>query len=122
MNFIKRVNDFEKNAQQKLAKEIYAYFASGADEEITMQENQSAFKRISLLTKQLIGVNQPSLKTRILGKEVSLPFGFAPCAMHKLAHPKGESITARIAHSEDLCFTLSTLSTTSLKESNSALI
>ena len=80
-----------------------------------MQENQTAFKRLSLLTKQLIGVNQPNLKTEILGRDISLPFGFAPCAMHKLAHPKGESITASVAHSEDLCFTLSTLSTTSLK-------
>jgi isopentenyl diphosphate isomerase/L-lactate dehydrogenase-like FMN-dependent dehydrogenase len=45
---------------------------------------------MSLLTKQLMtGGDQSSLKTKILGKEVSLPFGFAPCAMHKLAHPQG---------------------------------
>jgi hypothetical protein len=31
MNFIKQVNDFEKNAQKKLPGDIYAYFASGAD-------------------------------------------------------------------------------------------
>lgn len=39
--------------------------------------------------------------------------------MHKLAHIEGEAITAEVAHQEDLCFVLSTLSTVSLKESNS---
>lgn len=31
MKDIRKVNDFEKNAQEKLDSEIYAYFSSGAD-------------------------------------------------------------------------------------------
>ena len=59
-----------------------------------MHENETAFKRLSLLTKQMKGGASLTLKTRILGHEVGLPFGFAPSAMHKLAHPRGEAVTA----------------------------
>lgn len=69
------------------------------------------------MTKQFIRVIKPTLNTSILGKNVDLPFGFAPSAMHKLAHPAGEAITATVAYKEAICFTLSTLSTTNLTQS-----
>jgi len=38
-----------------------------------------------------------SLKTKILGRQVDLPFGIAPFAMQRLLTPKGELVSAKIA-------------------------
>jgi isopentenyl diphosphate isomerase/L-lactate dehydrogenase-like FMN-dependent dehydrogenase len=40
-------------------------------------------------------MNTVSTKTKILGKEVDIPFGVAPVAMQKLIHSEGEVLAAR---------------------------
>ena len=39
------LNDFEELARQVLPKVFFAFFADGADEEVTLNENKAAFKR-----------------------------------------------------------------------------
>lgn len=52
----------------------------------------------------------------MLAYQVALPFGFAPTAMHCLAHPEGEKATSRAAAKFNMAMGLSTYSTTSLEE------
>lgn len=47
---------------------------------------------------------------------VSLPFGFAPSAMHCLAHPDGEKATSRAAARKNVPMALSTYSTVSIED------
>lgn len=61
-----------------------------------------------------------SFDTKFLGKDVGLPFGVAPTASHKLAHEDGEKILASISEKRNMVFTLSTLSSTSLTDIQSA--
>lgn len=93
---------------------MYGYFASGANDEITLRENIDAFSAIYVIPRVLTGLSQIDLSTKVLGSSLKKPFGFAPSAMQRLAHPLGEQISARIALQEGLCLTLSTLSTVSL--------
>ena len=39
------VNDFEELARKTLPKYAYDFFASGANEELTLKENSEAYKR-----------------------------------------------------------------------------
>lgn len=39
------VNDYEREAKQKLPRGVYGYYRSGADDERTLRENKSAFSR-----------------------------------------------------------------------------
>ena len=57
-----------------------------------------------------------STKTKVLGHELSLPFGVAPLAMQKLIHPLGEVVLAKEALAQGTAFGLSMLSTTSTRE------
>lgn len=66
-----------------------------------------------------------SMKTTILGREMSLPFGIAPTAMHKLVHKEGEKLVARVALEKNICLTISNLATVKIgdiaKENKSGL-
>ena len=48
--------------------------------------------------------------------QVSLPFGFSPTAMQKLAHPEGEVATSRAAANMGIPMCLSSYGNTSLEE------
>jgi isopentenyl diphosphate isomerase/L-lactate dehydrogenase-like FMN-dependent dehydrogenase len=99
---------------------VFDYFASGADDEITLHNNRSAFSKLYLSPHSLTGVSHIDIHTQILGHRLQKPFGFAPSAMQRLAHPGGEMISAKVAYEEGICLTLSTLSTVSLTESSSS--
>ena len=43
---ITNVTEYEAIAKQRLPKLIYDYYASGAEDEWTLQENREAFARI----------------------------------------------------------------------------
>jgi len=108
--------DFESLAQGRLSEPIWNYFASGANDEITLRNNRNAFSRIDLYYKVLVGASERSLQTKILDQEISIPILIAPSAFHKLAHPDGELATACAAGAQGTIMILSTLSTTPVEE------
>jgi len=116
MNRAVNLMDFESIARECLPQPIWNYFASGANDEITLRNNREAFSRINLYYKVLVNVNECSLQTEILGQKNSIPILIAPLAFHKLAHPEGEMATARAAGAQGTIMILSTMSTTPVEE------
>ena len=49
----------------------------------------------------LVDVSQRSMKTTVLGTEISMPIGIAPTAMQRMAHPDGECATAKAAQGKN---------------------
>jgi len=43
---VTNVNEYEAIAKEKLSKQFYDYFASGAEDQWTLKENRNAFSRI----------------------------------------------------------------------------
>ncbi|KAJ4912576.1 Peroxisomal (S)-2-hydroxy-acid oxidase GLO5 [Raphanus sativus] len=93
---------------------VYGYYASGAEDQWTLQENRNAFSRI--LARVLIDVSEVDVSTRVLGFNISMPIMVAPTAMQKMAHPDGELATARASSSAGTIMTLSTCATCSVEE------
>lgn len=110
------VNEFQEEAEKKLSHSAYTYYKSGANDEITLQENVDSWKRIFLIPYVLRNVDNVCMETTVLGRKIAFPLGICPTAMHKMAHPDGEMATARAAHKQNIAFTLSTLSTCNHKE------
>ncbi len=113
--------DYEKAAKQKLEPWIYDFIAGGAEDEITVQENINAFKKIKFHPKVLRGDFDGKLDITLLNHKLSLPILIAPTAFHRLAHPEGEIATARAAMHEDIVMIVSMVATTSLREIDAAL-
>jgi 4-hydroxymandelate oxidase len=108
--------DFEARARERLSAMAYAYYASGANDEITLRENHAAYDRIALRYHVLRDVSQRSLSTTVLGEPVSMPILIAPMAFQGMAHPEGDVATARATASAGTIMVLSTLSNASIEE------
>uniref|UniRef100_A0A669QRT0 (S)-2-hydroxy-acid oxidase n=1 Tax=Phasianus colchicus TaxID=9054 RepID=A0A669QRT0_PHACC len=108
--------DFEAYAEKYLPKIAWDFFAAGADECSTRDENILAYKRIRFRPRMLRDVSMLDTRTKILGTEISFPVGIAPTGFHQLACPDGEKSTARAAKAMGTCYIASTYSTCSLEE------
>src|ERR1043165_3439301 len=58
--------DFEAVAYQVLTAESWAYYSSGADDEITLRENHNAFHRIWLRPRVMRDVTHVDTRTKLL--------------------------------------------------------
>jgi isopentenyl diphosphate isomerase/L-lactate dehydrogenase-like FMN-dependent dehydrogenase len=94
----------------------YDYYASGANDEVTLRENRAAYERITLLPRMLVDVSVRDMGTTVLGEPVSMPILIAPTALPGLAHPEGEIATTKAAGAAKTLMTLATLSTSSIEE------
>ncbi|CAI0440732.1 unnamed protein product [Linum tenue] len=97
MATITNVTEYQAIAKQKLPKMVYDYYASGAEDEWSLEENRNAFTRILFRPRILIDVSKIDMTTTVLGFKISMPIMIAPTAMQKMAHPEGEYATARAA-------------------------
>nr|GEV55617.1 peroxisomal (S)-2-hydroxy-acid oxidase GLO4-like [Tanacetum cinerariifolium] len=69
-----------------------------------------------LLPRILVDVSKVDMSTKILGYKTSAPIIIAPTAMHKLAHPGGEILTAKAAAACNVIMGLSFMSTCTIEE------
>ncbi|NWH71687.1 HAOX2 oxidase, partial [Piaya cayana] len=114
------LSDFEAYAKKHLPKIAWDFFAAGADDCITRDENILAYKRIHFRPRMLRDVSMMDIRTKLQGTEISFPVGIAPTGFHQLAWPDGEKSTARAAKAMNICYIASTYSTCTLEEISTA--
>ena len=90
-----QVDDYEPVAKAKLDADVYDYYAGGAGDERTLDENLRAFDRWVIRPRVLRGSAFPDTSTEILGTPVASPVLVAPWAYQGRAHPDGERATVR---------------------------
>ncbi len=95
---------------------VFDYIDGGADDEITLGRNTSAFGAYDLLFKVLTGVKNVDMSTNLLGEKIDIPFFASPAAGHRLFHTHGERGVAKAADQAGTIFSLSTLSSVSIEE------
>jgi 4-hydroxymandelate oxidase len=110
------LRELEEEARRRLPPAYYDYFAGGADDEITMRANETAFGRIRLLPRVLRATGKPQIDLTLLGERLKTPVLIAPTAFHRLAHPEGECATARAAAAAGTIMIVSMASTVAIEE------
>ncbi|HEY6595459.1 MAG TPA: alpha-hydroxy acid oxidase [Asanoa sp.] len=110
------LRDVEEAARGRLDPVYCDYFASGAQDEITVAANEAAFRRRVLIPRVLRGGGPPRLRTDVLGQAASMPVLIAPTAFHRLACPEAEVATARAAAAADVIMMAAMLSTVTIEE------
>lgn len=96
------LHDFEKVAHQRLRATTWAYYSSGADDEISKRNNALAYQKISLRPRILRNIPTVNTTTAILGHSTTLPVYISPVGLAKLAHPEGECALAAAAGKDGL--------------------
>ncbi|KAJ7103392.1 FMN-dependent dehydrogenase-domain-containing protein [Mycena belliarum] len=82
--------DMEEVARKVLSHKAEAYYASGADDQITLTENARAFSRFFFHPRVMRPVGKCDPSTTILGFKSSIPVFVSGAALAKLGHPLGE--------------------------------
>ena len=93
----------------------FDYVAGGAWDEITLAENEAAWRRRRLRPRVLVDVSAVDPSTTLIGTPSTLPLAIAPMAVHGLAHPDGEIATAQGAAAAGVPFILSTTASRSIE-------
>lgn len=110
------VTDFERRARTILPKATLDYYDGGANDEVTLRENVSAFSRLSLYYRVFRGVGDRSTAATVVGHDVQIPVLVAPLALMGMARPGAEALAARATAAAGSIFVLSTLSMTPVED------
>lgn len=110
------LHELEQHAAERIPRAAFDYYRSGANDEITLAENISAYSDIRLAPRMLVEVSNRDLSTTVLGEKVSMPILIAPTAFQRMAHPDGELATTKAAGRAGTIMTLSTLANTSIED------
>ena len=114
------LREYAPRGQAGLSEMAWGYYAGGADDEITLRENELAWERARLHYRILADVANRSSATHVLGHEISLPVIAAPTAFHRMADDEGEVATVRATTGAGTAMVLSSLSTVDVEEVTAA--
>src|SRR5690349_14232480 len=102
-------------ARRQLPRPIFDYIDGGADDEITLGRNASAFSSYEIVPDVLNDVSSIRTGTRIFGQPVKWPLMLAPTGLTRMFHTGAELAVVRAAAKHHLLYCLSTLGTTRLE-------
>jgi len=108
--------DYEARARELLERATFDYYASGADDELSLADNRAAYARRRLAYRVLVDVSRIDCATKVLDTEIAAPVLVAPTAFHRLATAEGELATVRAAGAAGTIMILSSLSTTAVED------
>lgn len=91
------LGDVAAAARAVLPADVWGYLQGGSGAERTLRANRAAYDRVALRPRVLVDVAAISLRTSLFGVDWAVPFGVAPMAYHRLAHPDGEVASAAAA-------------------------
>jgi isopentenyl diphosphate isomerase/L-lactate dehydrogenase-like FMN-dependent dehydrogenase len=94
-------------ARAALPRPVFDFADGGAEDELTLRRNESAFDDIDLLPRPLSGAATRDLSVDLFGKKLSLPVIIGPTGLGGLFWPDGERCAARAAASAGTAYCLS---------------
>ena len=111
-----RVSDMVGVAKRRMPHFAAEYLFAGTGYDEALENNRKAFNEVFLVPQYLKGTVNPNLKTKLLGYEYDAPFGMAPVGMTSLMWPGAEIALSKMSVKNNIPFSLSTVSCTSVEE------
>ncbi|KAH8846902.1 hypothetical protein MCOR27_008124 [Pyricularia oryzae] len=104
------VSDFERAAKKYLSDIGWAYYSSGAEDEISMQDPRRIFNRIALRPRILRHVETIDTSCSFFGGRIksSLPIYITPTGLSRYAHQDGDQCLARACGHEGIVYCMPT--------------
>ena len=113
---IATLDELEPLARDVMDEAAFDYVAGGSWDEISLDENEIAWRRRRFRPRVLVDVSSVDPSTTMLGVPVAFPVAVAPMAVQGLAHPEGELAAVRGAAAAGVPYILSTTSSRSMEE------
>jgi (S)-mandelate dehydrogenase len=112
----RNIADLRRLAQQRLPRAIFDFIDGGSEDEVTLRENQDAFRRVRFAPKTLVDVSNVNTKIDLLGQTADLPVIVGPTGASGFVWPNGDLALARAAAKAGIPFALSTSASVSIEE------
>ncbi|NVK33927.1 MAG: alpha-hydroxy-acid oxidizing protein [Rhodobacteraceae bacterium] len=116
MEPITSIADLQAIAKRRVPKMFYDYADTGSWTQDTYRDNEAAFQRQKLRQRVAVNIDNRSLKSTIIGEEVSMPVAMAPVGLTGMQHADGEILAAQAAEEFGIPFTLTTMSICSIED------
>jgi L-lactate dehydrogenase (cytochrome) len=84
-------------ARSTLPRPVFDFADGGAEDERTLQRNETAFDRYDLLPRPLNGAADRDLSVTLFGRPMTMPVIIGPTGLAGLFWPEGEQAAARAA-------------------------
>jgi L-lactate dehydrogenase (cytochrome) len=110
------IADLRRLAKRRLPRVVFDYIDGGADDEVTMRENERIYDDVTLRPRGAVKPVECDLSTTVLGTRLALPFALGPVGSTRLFHPRGEALAAKAATAAGTAYSLSTLAGSSVEE------
>jgi L-lactate dehydrogenase (cytochrome) len=110
------VADARLAAERVLPRVVFDYIDGGAEDEVTMRENNAAFRDLAFRPRMATGTVFPDLSVSVLGERIRLPVILAPCGLVRLMHPDAAAGAARAAAARGTISVLSTVAGVPLEQ------
>lgn len=104
------IEDLRRLARRRVPAAVFDYLDGGAENEVTLGKNCSAFQNITFRPRSAVAISTCDLSTVVLGQTLSFPAMLAPVGYSRLMHPGGEVAAATAAGRAGTTYILSTIS------------
>lgn len=113
---INNLADMRRRARRALPRPIFDYIDGGADDEVTLARNSSAYSRLELIPDCLNDVSTIRTGTELFGETIRWPLMLSPTGLTRMFHDGAELAVARATARHGLIYSLSTMGTTRLED------
>ena len=110
------IADLRAQAIKRLPRMMMDFLDGGAEDEITLRDNNRDFDRYRIVPNVLRDVSAVDLSTTVLGQKISLPLIFSPTGTNRLFHHHGEMAAAAAAAKAETIYTMSAMSNFSIED------
>ena len=103
-------------ARRRLPRAVFDFVDGGAEDEVTLQANEMAFRDISLLPNPLQGTTARDQSIELFGKRLLGPVLIGPTGLTGMLWPRGEIAAANAAAEAGTVYTMSHGSTVKIED------
>ena len=110
------IRSMREAARRRLPQAVFDFADGGAEDEVTLRRNESAFQRYALLPRPLQGAHLRDQSVTLFGQTLPSPVLIGPTGLAGLFWPRGEIAAAQAAAAASTVYCLSHGSVCSIEE------
>lgn len=114
------IREIVESAVEVLDRDVWDYSSGGADGEVTLRRNRTAFDLLAFSPRVLRGSSENNVSATLLEHELDIPILFAPIGSITQFHSDGALACARVAERVGTASFVGTLASPSLEEVRAA--
>ncbi|SMY10248.1 (S)-mandelate dehydrogenase [Flavimaricola marinus] len=110
------IDDLRLRAKRRVPRFAFDLVDGGAENERNMRRNTEAFEQMELTPRYMVDVSDIDTRATVFGQMFDAPFGMAPIGMLNAFWPGADLTLARLCKAQNIPYTASSASSTSLEQ------